>query len=163
MYRLYFSSHFMYFSSPCLIISQRLYYNPNYEWFQPFPHFLETGEYESSLLASCHNDFIYGLCDIALFQINPIRNTHGRSLDLIFYNKTYDVIITRASPLSLLGDLASNTFGFCVYRCSKYIYTHTYVHRKTDYNALRNHLAEIGWNFVQLLNLLMQLRILFML
>jgi len=79
---------------------------PNISW-------LESKD-SLAMIPRMQNDFIDGLVELSLQQVNRIPNHIGRLLDLIFVFDSSDAEVSRISPLSLPEDCYHPTLQLCI-------------------------------------------------
>lgn len=107
------------------------------------------------LTPSCINlytsEFINGLLQNCLFQINSIHNAFGKLLDLIFVSEPSDFCILRHDPLSLPEDVYHPTLELNSFHASE-MFNNTpppsqrmYCFKRTNYDLLKFHISNIDW------------------
>lgn len=100
----------------------------------------------SSIAAS---EFIDGLSNNCLFQINPVTNSNGKILDLVLVNEPTEFYVTRHVPVSNPEDRHHPTIEIncdCSFlRVSKKITKKNFCFYKTNYIHLHRLLSRINW------------------
>jgi len=99
------------------------------------------------------NDFIDGLVELSLRQVNRIPNHIGRLLDLIFVFDSSDAEVSRISALSLPEDCYHPTLHLCINGFFNNPRTAINVQpslcfKRTDYGILVESLSTVSWSFL---------------
>lgn len=98
-------------------------------------------------------EFINGLFDNCLFQVNSIRNELGRMLDLIFVNEPADFSILHHTPISNPEDIYHPTVEI-TYICTNHLHkekinkrSKMFCFNQTNYEYLQFQLSQIDWMY----------------
>jgi len=118
---------------------------PNISW-------LESKD-SLAMIPRMQNDFIDGLVELSLQQVNRIPNHIGRLLDLIFVFDRGDAEVSRISPLSLPEDCDHPTLQLCISGFFNNPRTAINVQpslcfKRTDYGRLVESLSTVSWSFL---------------
>jgi len=118
---------------------------PNISW-------LESKD-SLKMIPRMQNDFIDGLVELSLQQVNRIPNHIGRLLDLIFVFDSSDAEVSRISPLSLPEDCYHPTLQLCINGFFNNPRTAINVQpslcfKRTDYGRLVESLSTVSWSFL---------------
>jgi len=106
-----------------------------------------------AMIPRMQNDFIDGLVELSLQQVNRIPNHIGRLLDLIFVFNISDAEASRISPLSLPEDCYYPTLQLCINGFFNNPRTVINVQtslcfKRTDYGRLVESLSTVSWSFL---------------
>jgi len=88
--------------------------------------------------------------DISLYQINKVRNSINRILDLVFVNDGFTSPVQRVAPMAIPEDMYHPPLSFSVeahFDISDSIKTRSmYRYKDTDFIRLRDLLAAVNWS-----------------
>lgn len=106
----------------------------------------------NTLQSSTQHDFITGLFDISLSQVNHVRNSLGRLLDLCFVSDPARVSLARVAPLTQPEDPYHPTFdvtldiGANLQNISDRPAKRVYCFGKSDFDRLNNFIYDFNWS-----------------
>ncbi|XP_075163191.1 uncharacterized protein LOC142235818 [Haematobia irritans] len=120
----------------------------------PYVSWLHTSESESLIPVisnSISNNFLHSLLNLGLFQINDIFNSHGRLLDLVFVNRTFNISLESCHALTQPEDRYHPTIilHLAAPNLPRSRYTNSnreYCFVKTNYTILNSLLSAVNWD-----------------
>ncbi|XP_075157713.1 uncharacterized protein LOC142230979 [Haematobia irritans] len=120
----------------------------------PYVSWLHSSESESLIPVisnSISNNFLHSLLNLGLFQINDIFNSHGRLLDLVFVNRTFNISLESCHALTQPEDRYHPTIILHVAapNLPRSRYTNSnreYCFAKTNYTILNSLLSAVNWD-----------------
>ncbi|XP_075162973.1 uncharacterized protein LOC142235596 [Haematobia irritans] len=120
----------------------------------PYVSWLHSSESESLIPVisnSISNNFLHSLLNLGLFQINDIFNSHGRLLDLVFVNRTFNISLESCHALTQPEDRYHPTIilHLAAPNLTRSRYTNSnreYCFAKTNYTILNSLLSAVNWD-----------------
>jgi len=117
---------------------------PNARWE------VEDNAWSTALMSVGACSLLDSLIEIGLNQINKVRNSIGRLLDLVLVNNNFTSLVSRAAPMSFPEDMYHPPLSFSV-ETLLYVPKSTnakqvYRYKDTDFMRLRDMLNSINWS-----------------